>query len=136
MSKSSTVISLRVPNELLEQMPNKDRSQWLIGLIRDNLNVPIAPDLEARVSALEEQILELSKTPVNTGNTQQEVIQPVNHGKRTTTEEREKLIRNCYNRGLDYKETATWLNENGYLAQRGEFTPNSVRSIAKRAGIS
>ncbi len=58
------------------------------------------------------------------------------NGKRTTREERIELIRDCYNRGLDYKQTSFWLNEKGYLSERGSFTPNSVRAIAKRSGIS
>ncbi len=51
---------------------------------------------------------------------------------RTTFDQRVELVRECYSNGLDYKQTAAWLNEKGYLPQRGtEFTPNSVRGIAK-----
>lgn len=53
-------------------------------------------------------------------------------GKRTTFEERVELVRQCYDNGLGYRETAKWLNDKGYLPQRGsEFTPASVRGVAK-----
>jgi len=53
--------------------------------------------------------------------------------KPTTQEQREALIKECYDNGLDYKQTADWLNKNGYRPQRGStFSPNSVRSIKAR----
>ncbi|MDD1829925.1 hypothetical protein LRP52_48200 [Photobacterium sp. ZSDE20] len=138
MSKASTVVSLRVPNELLANMPPKDRSSWVIKLIRENLNMPEQPDLESRVRALEEQIKALQNTATNIPTTRQHVIPTVLHKgeKKTTQTEREQLIRDCYAQGMDYKQTSDWLNEEGYLAQRGAFTPNSVRSIAKRLQLT
>jgi hypothetical protein len=137
MSKSSTVISLRVPNEVLAQMPKKDRSTWVLGLIRDNIGLPEKQSLEDRVTKLESQIKNITLSYEENKKTTH-VIQKITdtaRGEKTTLEQRENLIRECYANGLNYKETTAWLNEQGYLAQRGPFTANSVRSIAKRLGI-
>lgn len=129
MSKSSSVISLRVPNDLLDKMPSEGRSKWILSLIRDNLNSPESPNLESRVLAIEER---LRKLECNTGNAPS--IQSVNTEglKATTTEERYELVSQCLAKGMDNNQITEWLNENGYKAQRGPFTVNSVRSIVKK----
>ena len=63
-------------------------------------------------------------TPVDTCKEQVKI--------KTTQEQREKLISECYSKGMSAQSTADWLNSQGYLSQRGEFTKNSVRGIAKR----
>ena len=127
MSKSSTVISVRIPNDLLEEMPSKDRSAWLVQLIRDNLGKPVAPDLESRISTIEAQIKELMKTPVNTSNTPTQKLQPVIHG------DVNEIIWGKYLEGETPTNTAKWLNENGYKPARGDqFTLASVNSVRSR----
>lgn len=52
--------------------------------------------------------------------------------KATTQLEREQLIGEGIKKGMTAKEICEWLNKHGYLAQRGEFTIESVRAICKR----
>lgn len=129
MSKTSTVISVRIPNELLSAMPSSERSAWIVGLIRDSVGKPLKPDLEARVSALEAQIKELSTTSVNTCITKSTTpkLQPVLQG------DVNEIIWEKYTEGLTPTETANWLNENGYKPARGDkFTLAGVNSIKRR----
>ncbi|MGR5254500.1 recombinase family protein [Vibrio astriarenae] len=78
-------------------------------------------------------IQRLEREGVEVAEPNKPMVQHDEQAKRTTQEQREQLINDAFNRGLDYKQVSEWLNQQGYKPQRGEqFTPNSVRGIRSR----